>query len=79
LAFGQPASVQQWFGDTGRHGHARVQTGIGILEDDLHPFAQRPHCLPIQAADFAAAEADGTVGGPEQPNHQPGQGAFPAS
>ena len=33
---------------------ARRQRAVGILEDDLHVLAQRPHVLALKSVDIAA-------------------------
>ena len=48
------------------HGHARVEAGIGILEDDLHAPPEGRHGAAGMPGDVLAAEADGAGGGVHQ-------------
>jgi hypothetical protein len=43
--------------------HARVQRGIGVLEDHLHAAAELAQRLALQRGQLGAVEADGTGGG----------------
>jgi hypothetical protein len=39
-------------------GQARVQTGVGVLEDHLHALAQRPQRTPIEMGDVDPVQCD---------------------
>jgi hypothetical protein len=55
--------------DRGADAHARVERRVGVLEDHLHPLAQRPHRRVGQARDVLAVEADRAAGRLQQPQH----------
>ena len=51
----------QPFGDDLLHVQARVQGGVGILEDDLHPAAVGQHLLHRERVQRFAVEPDGAL------------------
>ena len=50
------------FGDGVADGDARVERGIGILEDDLQFGAQGAHVVGVEPVEGCAAVGDGAVG-----------------
>ena len=65
----QPMQAQR-FGQRLADGEARVQRGVGILEDDLHVAAQVAQRAAGQATHVAAGEADRALGGLDQAQYQ---------
>ena len=53
---------EQALADDVRHGHPRVQRPERVLEDDLHPAAERPHVVGIDVGELVAVEHDAPVG-----------------
>ena len=51
----------QPFGDDLLHVQARIQGGVGILEDDLHPAAVGQHLLHRERVQRFAVEPDGAL------------------
>src|SRR5438876_371501 len=48
----------QRLSDDRAHGHARVEGGVGILEDDLHVAAKVPQRALVEGGDVLAFEVD---------------------
>ena len=69
----------QGLGDGIADGHARIEAGQGVLEDDLHVLARRPQGLALSLGDVAAHQGHGPVGGLDQVQHGPRQGGLAAT
>jgi len=54
--------ILQRLGDDGAGGEARVERGVGILEDHLNVAPMSPHRLLIEPRDVDAAEHDAAFG-----------------
>ena len=61
LIFGQTMDVQSLTNDV-FHRHPRVQRAVGILEDNLHPAAERSQFTARQVEDRLAVERHATAG-----------------
>ncbi len=59
--------------------HARIERGIGVLEDHLHAPAQRPDLRLGRVGDVGAVEQHPSGGRLVQPRDQPRQGGFAAA
>ena len=66
----QPVHRQR-LGQDLAHRHARVERGIGVLEDDLHVPAQAAQRVLAEVGDLLALEADRARGRLHQAQHQP--------
>ena len=53
------------------HGHARIERGVGVLEDDLHVAAQLAQRLLVEVRDLLALEAHRARRRIHQAQHQP--------
>ena len=62
---------QQALADDVRDRHPRVERPERVLEDDLHPAAQRPHVLGIDVGELVAVEHDPAVRGRGQLDDRP--------
>ena len=60
-------------------GHARVERGIGVLEDDLRVAAEGAQFVGVQRQQVAAFEADVACIRLDQPQYQPADGGFAAT
>ena len=70
---------RQRFAQDPADGHARVERGVGVLEDDLGIPAEAAQLAGIQGQQIAALEADTAGIRLDQPEHQPAHGRFSAS
>ena len=61
------------------HGHARIERGVGILEDDLHVPAQPAQRILAEVGDFLALEAHGARRRVHQAQHQTSGGRLAAA
>ena len=61
------------------HGVAGIQGGIGILENDLHPFPNLPKLPSLQIGDILPVQQDLSVGGVVEPDHGSAQGGLAAA
>jgi hypothetical protein len=59
--------------------HPRIQAGVGVLKDDLHPPPHPPQGLAPHLRQVLPTEPDPSRRGLEEPQHQPPQGALPAA
>ena len=59
--------------------HARIERGIGVLEDDLGVAAERAQPVGVEREQVAALEADTAGIRLDQPQHQPADGGFAAT
>ena len=66
-------------GQHGADGHARIQGGVRILEDHLHPAPHAAQRRAEQAHDLLAVELDAPVGHADQPDHGPREGRLAAA
>src|SRR6266700_3297509 len=57
-------------------GHARIERGIGVLEDELCVAAQRPELTLLEGRDISTVETDASCRWFDQPQHQPAEGRF---
>src|SRR5690349_13346848 len=62
-----------------RHRHARIERGIGVLEDDLRLPAERAQFDVIEREQVTSLEADASRIGPDQPPHKTADGRFAAA
>ncbi|KWU68192.1 hypothetical protein AWW71_29375 [Bacillus cereus] len=69
----------QWFEDRLRDGHARIETGIGVLPDDLEVPARTGEPAALEPGEICPRELDGARGRGLQPQQRPGQGALAAA
>src|SRR5215469_3158247 len=60
-------------------GHARIEGGIGVLEDELRVAAQRPELTLLEGRDIATVETDASRCWFDQPQHQPAERRFTAA
>jgi hypothetical protein len=60
----------QGLGHDAAHAHARVERGVGILEDRLDGAAVVAHALAVQRQDVPSLEADGPGRRPLQAEDQ---------
>src|SRR5262245_32609157 len=58
LDFWQDTMYADRLGDDLTHSHARIERGVGILEDHLHLLAHRDHGVPIEPGQIGALEAN---------------------
>ena len=61
------------------HGHARIERGVGVLEDDLHVPAQPAQRVLVEVGDLLALEAHRARGRVHQAQHQPAGGRLAAA
>ena len=66
-------------GDALRHGHARVQRGVAVLEHHLHLPAHGVHRDAVAVADRIAVEHHVAGVGLDQPHQQPRGGGLAAA
>jgi len=78
LAPGDPVDLQG-FGDDLAHGHARVQGGIGVLEDDLHATPHAPQLASLQLRQIHPIEDHPPARRPVQLQDGPADGGLPAT
>src|SRR6185437_787525 len=64
------AMQEQWLAQHGADGHARIETGVGVLEDHLQPPAAGAHLLGIERQQVVALEAHTTGAGLDQTQDQ---------
>ncbi len=57
LVAGKPMQHQR-FAQHGAHGHARIERGVGILEDHLQALAPRAHCRGAERQQVDILEVD---------------------
>jgi hypothetical protein len=69
----------QRLGDDLADRHARIERGVGVLENELHVAAQLAHLGCRIRRQFAPLEPDGTVIGLDQPDDQPAGGGLAAA
>src|SRR5215510_12228214 len=79
LRLGQDAVHAHRLGDDLTDGHARVERGVGVLEDDLHLLAHGDHAAAIESGKIDALEANGAAGRLVEPQYQAAQGGFSAA
>src|SRR2546422_1484467 len=48
----------EWLAQRLADGHARIEGAVGILEDDLHPAAQRSESSTVEREDIGPFEKD---------------------
>ena len=60
-------------------GHRRIERSVRILEDELHPLAQRPEAPLRQVGDLLPVERDRPFGDLHQREHRPRQGRLATS
>src|SRR5579863_1468442 len=78
FAFGNVVNLERFL-DDGADRHARIETGIRILKDDLHLFAQRAQIGAGEMRDVTSTEFDRTFGrGRQAQNHAAGR-RFPGT
>ena len=70
---------QEALGDDVADGHARVQRGVGILEDDLHLAAQGLEFGGAQVEDILPVEEDRACRGRDQAQDGAGDGGLAAA
>ena len=78
LRLGQDAVHADRLGDDLAHRHARIEGGIGVLEDDLHLLAHGDHLLAVERRQIHALEADLAAGRLVEAQHQAAERGFPA-
>ena len=66
-------------GDDPGHGHARIERGERILEDDLHVAPPPPERGGIERQDVFAIERDASRGRLDEPEEEARQGRLAAS
>ena len=67
---------QHRFGQGVAYAQARIEGGVGILENHLHTLAQALSALAAQLADVLALKANAALGRCLQPHDGPTQGRF---
>ena len=67
------------FADDLADAHARVERGVGVLEDDLHLAPQIAHRVGIERGYVGAFEIDAARSGFEQPDHEAPEGRLAAA
>ncbi|VTR68114.1 hypothetical protein DESC_690051 [Desulfosarcina cetonica] len=70
---------QEGFGENAAHAQPRIKGGVGILEDDLHLFAQLAQGTLIQGMDIASAKVHRAAAFLFQAQKQPPQGGLAAA
>ena len=59
--------------------HARIERGVGVLEDDLRLPAERAQLVGVEREQVAALETDAAGIRLDQAQHQPADGGFAAA
>ena len=77
-ALGQAVHAQG-LGQHGADGHPRIQGGVRILEDHLHPAPHASQRGAEHAHDLLAVELDAPLGHADQPDHRPREGRLAAA
>ena len=76
-AFGRGLAVDgEGLGEDLADGHAGVEGGVGILEDDLHAAAEEAHLRGFGGGERLAGEEDFARGGLDEVEEHAGYGAF---
>ena len=79
LGFGHPGVDQHGFHDDIQAGHARIQRGEGILEDDLELAAKLAHLFFLDGSDILALVQNAARGGVQKPDQEPAGGGLSAA
>ena len=79
LRLGQDAVHADRLGDDLADRHARIERGIGVLEDHLHLLAHGDHLLAVERREVHALEADLARGRVVEAQHQAAEGGFSAA
>ena len=66
-------------GDDLADGHARIERGVGVLEDDLHLLAHGDHRLAVEPGEVDVLEADLAPGRLVETQHQAAERGFSAA
>ncbi len=77
-AFGE-AVVGQRLADDLARGLARVERGVGVLEDDLEVTAMAMHLAPAETEELLTLEAHAAGGGLDQPQYDLARGRLAAA
>ena len=76
LRLGQDGMHADRLGDDLADGHARIERGVRVLEDDLHLLAHGDHRLAVEPGDVHVLEADLASGGVVETQHQAAERGF---
>ena len=79
LRLGETLGADQGLLHRLKHGHAGVEGGVGVLEDDLHLLAQLTQLFLVDVGDVLAVEEDLAFGALQQVDHGTAQGGLAAA